>query len=317
MSNLTVRRLLAAISGLSAAAAVGVFFAAPVWFDGDSFRRDARAALEAATGRVWTFGGEAVFEPGVRPTVVLFDIRTPNQAWGKRPDLMSIARIEIEGDWLSLLRRRPEAAALYLDGLELNLETDSDGNGNWTRASPVAAHGDPGAGSALGRLSDIATITLKNSWLRFRSGWGESEQAYPIDVIEFRSAGIDSPLAVSVKARVGGQPLSITGELGSPAAMFGDDAFDVALDGRYSGRESNAEVNLTGRVGALSDLRDVRLAFSLTANSLNDVGSISGFALPRDTPVSITAVVSSTDAGVTLEDYVLRIGQAIIRPSAR
>jgi len=284
-------------------------------FDGDGIRRDTLAALEAVSGRQWTLGDAVMFKPGVAPVLVLSDLRTPNVVWATRPDLLSVTRIEIESDWMSVLRRRPRIVALRLEGLELNLETGLEDNNNWGTPVPTITPANTATVSAQG-LSELHSIELKNTRIRFRSGWGDIEKTYRIESIELRSSGVDSPLVVSVKAQVNEWPVSFSGELGSPAAMIGGGTFGVALEGRYSGHESDAEMQLIGQVGALSGLRDIHLKFSLKANSLNDVGSISGFALPRDTPISITAVVTSSDVGLNLEDYVLRIGQAIIRPSA-
>ncbi len=79
--------------------------------------------------------------------------------------------------------------------------------------------------------------------------------------------------------------------------MYGNDEFALALDGRYAGHESDAELSVVGRVGALQGLRDLHLEFPLKADSLNDVGSISGFELPRNTPVSISVVAANTGEG--------------------
>jgi len=304
-------RRLAIIAAGFLAVAFGSSWVAFSRFDGDAFRRDTQAALEAVTGRIWVLEHPAIFEPGMRPAVVFREIRSPNVDWATRVDLVSIARIEIVSTWLSLLGGRPAIAELEFLGLELNLETDGDGHNNWTR--PVSAAGQRDA-SAANELTNLESIRLNGTRVRFRSGWGEYEKTYPVDSIEIHATGADSPLVIALRAKVGGQPLSVNGQLGSPAAMFGDAGFSVALQGRYSGKESDAAVELNGKVGALSGLRDLHLEFSLKADSLNDVGSISGFQLPRDTPVAITAVVTNTGAGPALQDYVLRIGQAIIRP---
>jgi hypothetical protein len=110
--------------------------------------------------------------------------------------------------------------------------------------------------------------------------------------------------------------VSLNGHLGSARAMLEGEPFNVNLQGRYQGRESDAAVAMAGRIARLRGLADMHLKFTVQADSLNDIGSISGFELPRDTPVAITGAVVNNGEGPQLADYVLRIGQAIIRPQA-
>ncbi len=297
--------------------AIVVLYSIASRFDGDVVGADAVAALMSATGHQWMLSNPAQFEPGLRPTVVLKDLRLPNAEWGARASLVSIARVEVQGDWISLISGHPTIVTLVFEGVQVNLQTNRDGIGNWTIPTSVREQSTPGSATTLHQISSIEAISFKDTQVRFHSGWGDEEQVYPpIDQIELRSFDADSPVTIALNTRINEQRLSVAGELGSPAAMFGNNAFAITLDGQYAGRESDAEMRVVGRVSALKDLHDLHLEFSLKADSLNDVGSISGFELPRDTPVSIRIVAANDGAGPVLQDYVLRIGQAIIRPQS-
>ncbi|MFT4583491.1 MAG: hypothetical protein ACI915_004399 [Gammaproteobacteria bacterium] len=291
---------------------VGAYFLIISKFDGDVVNRDAIAVIEKAVGGTWDLGAPAELRVGFKPTVVMSALKLANVEWATRPDFFTVAHVEIDSDWMSLITGDFQIQALRLSGIELNLETDGDGNNNWSRESQGQGGGVASAKS--NKPKNIDLITLSGINIRFYSGWGELGRELPLEEVQLRSDGLDQALTVSLKALFSGQPIAVAGELGSPNAMFGGEAFEVELNGNYSGPESAADVRINGRVGSLRGLKDVALDISLNAKSLNEVGSISGFALPRDTPVSITAKVGSTDAGVGLQDYVLRIGHAIIRP---
>ncbi|MFT4561006.1 MAG: hypothetical protein ACI9BW_000745 [Gammaproteobacteria bacterium] len=291
---------------------VGAYFLIVSKFDGEIVNRDAIAAIEKAAGGTWDFGEPARLMLGFKPMVMLRDLRLANVDWATRAEFFSVAYLEVDSDWVSLIKGDFQIRELRLSGIELNLETDGDGNNNWSgdskdKASGVASEPD-------NKPTNIGLITLSDINIRFYSGWGELERELPLEEIQLRSGGLDQVLTVSLKALFSDQPMVIAGQLGSPNAMFGGQAFVVDLDGNYSGPESAADVQIDGSIGSLTGLKDVALDISLNAKSLNEVGSISGFALPRDTPVRITAKIGSTDAGVNLQDYVLRIGHAIIRP---
>jgi len=291
--------------------AIGAVYAtALARFDADVIRASVESALNGATAREWHVDGPVEFKPGVVPAVEVHDIRAANVPWASEDDIAILGKARFESGWVDLITGSRRITAVRIEDVVINLETNGDGGPNWMRPNAVTER----AAGPLPLSNLPVTLMVERTVIRFRSGWAEAERHYPIDRVVLEARGAAVPLGVSVDARVNGQPLSIGGDLGSPAAMFDNQPFDVVLSGTYSGKESNAEINVDGRIGRLERLEGLDLRFTLKADSLNEVGSISGFELPRDTPVKITALLENAGDGVQLRDYVLRIGQAIIRP---
>jgi uncharacterized protein involved in outer membrane biogenesis len=292
--------------GATLLVSVGIVIAV-LRFDPEGLRDALESGLADATGRTWDVVGAVRFAPGLTPAVEFNMLHTPNAAWASEADFIRIGSARFDTGWWGLLTGAPLVSRVRLADVAVNLETDGDGGNNWSLppTSRTLAVRVPPA---------IDSIRVERTLVRFRSGWAEAETTYPIESLILEVNGGSMPLALALDARVKGQPLSVGGHLGSPAAMFGGEPFDIALSGRYSGRESNADVVVDGRVGRLTGLEGLDVKFTLKAESLNEVGSISGFELPRDTPVSITAVARNNGAGPQLQDYVLRIGQVILRP---
>lgn len=294
---------------------LAVLVGAGIWFvsapfEPDTLRERLESGLAGATGRTWVVAGAVRFVPGLRPTVEFSDVRTPNAAWAAAADFIRIESLRFDVGWWGLLRGTPRVSQVLLGDVTVNLETDGDGGNNWSM-TPLAQ---------LDRRTELRVppglerVRIEHTIVRFRSGWADAEMTYPVATVLFELHGESTPLALAFDASVNGQPLSASGQLGSPAAMLGGEAFDIALSGRHSGRESNANFVVSGQVERLAGLEGLELTFTLKADSMNDVGAISGFELPRDTPVSITAVAVNEGEGPQLQDYVLRIGQAILRP---
>lgn len=288
----------------------GLMLIALARFDADALREALAAGLADATGRTWDVAGAVAMVPGARPAIEVDAVRSPNVAWADEPDFIRIGNVRADLGWWGLLTGAPVVSRVRLTDVVVNLETDGDGGNNWSLPPPVRT----ASTHAVTVPAGLESVRIERTLVRFRSGWAEAETTYPIDAITLEIHGMTMPLSLALEARVKEQPLSVGGQLGSPAAMFGGEPFDITLSGRYSGRESNADVVVDGRVGRLAGLEGLELKFTLKADSLNEVGSISGFELPRDTPVSITAVAVNTGDGPQLKDYVLRIGQAILRP---
>ena len=301
-----MKKLLGLMLAVALLVGVGLMIAS-LRFHPEALREALASGLTVATGRPWDVAGAVRFVPGVTPVVEFNTLRTANVAWAGEADFISIGTARFETGWWGLLTGTPVVSRVRLADVAVNLETDGDGGNNWSSPAAtqtVAVNVPPG----------LDSIRIERTRVRFRSGWAEAETTYPIDTIILEVHGVSMPIALALDAHVKGQPLSVGGQLGSPAAMFGGEAFDIALSGRYSGSESNANVVVDGRVGRLAGLEGLDVTLTLEADSLNEVGSISGFELPRDTPVSITAVAVNSGAGPQLQDYVLRIGQAILRP---
>ena len=279
-------------------------------FDAAAVRERLEAGLAAATGRPWSIAGDVRLVPGTRPTVEVRGLRTPNTRWAAEADFIRIEHLRFETGWWGLLRGAPRVSRVLLGDVAVNLETDGEGGNNWSLPGAVRR----GPGTAVSVPPGLQRVRIERTRVRFRSGWAEAETSYPIASIVLELHGDATPLALAFDARVNEGELSGSGKLGSPATMLRGEPFEIALSGRYSGRESTADIAVAGRVERLAGLEGLELTFTLKADSLNDVGSIAGYALPRDTPVSITAVAVNEGAGPQLRDYVLRIGQAILRP---
>ena len=93
--------------------------------------RSQAVRVEAETGRKLTVLGPVGVRLLPRLRLVVEDIRLANAPWGSSPEMASVKRIEGDIGWSGFLRGRIEIGKLDLRGLELLLETDSRGRGNW------------------------------------------------------------------------------------------------------------------------------------------------------------------------------------------
>lgn len=294
---------------LLSAAFVGFIFSQ---FDGGEIRRTIAQQLSQASGRQWTIASDAKLKFGLKPVISVAQLAAKNAAWASDDSIVKIEQLSLESDWRSLISGAPAIKVIDVSGVVINLETDGEQGRNWLR--PEQANSGDGE-AAVGTIDEhLKLLEIEDVEINFRSGWALVHKHYTIDRIALETASASEPLQLSVHAHIDEQPVTLTGQLGSLAAIRQGRALGVDIAGLYQGRESNADVALSGEIGRIAGLKDMRVKFTMKANSLNDVGSISGFELPRDTPVAITAYLVNSGNGPQLEDYVLRIGQAILRP---
>ena len=97
-------------------------------------------AVTKATGRQLTIGKAPVLRPGLAPALVAEEIGLSNAPWGSRREMARVRKIELQVRLLPLLGGRIVIERLVIVGLDVFLETDARGVGNWefTPAVPAA-----------------------------------------------------------------------------------------------------------------------------------------------------------------------------------
>ena len=65
-------------------------------YDFNKFKPMIAKAVKEATGRELTIAGNIEFELGVRPTLIVENVRFQNASWSSTPDLARVKRMEVQ-----------------------------------------------------------------------------------------------------------------------------------------------------------------------------------------------------------------------------
>jgi uncharacterized protein involved in outer membrane biogenesis len=117
-------------------------------YDFNHLKQPAADAVRRATGRELTVGGDIHVSLGLTPALTVQDIRLANAAWGSRPEMARLGRLEVQVALLPLIRGAVEVERFILIEPDILVETDSRGRSNLDfttapAASPIAT-GPPG-----------------------------------------------------------------------------------------------------------------------------------------------------------------------------
>lgn len=102
-----------------------------VTYDYNKLKPHIAQMVKDATGRELNLGGEVDLAIGFSPALVVTDIAFANASWGSQPEMITVQRLQVQVRLLPLLRRNVEVNNISLAGVELLLETDPNGKGNW------------------------------------------------------------------------------------------------------------------------------------------------------------------------------------------
>lgn len=222
--------------------------------DLDSYRPEIIARVKAATGRELAIGGDlgVGFSHGL---VIHADrLSLGNAAWGSRPQMLTLARIDAHLALLPLLRGQFQITRLTLHGVDLLLESNASGTANWM----FGAHPASGTPSPI----DVRSVVIESGQLGWRSA-GASLQLAELTL----AAEMDGDrLQIKAGGRVGDEQLALSGRIPSPPAWGNERPWDFDLRLTALGGEMTATGTLQRDPPGLSP------ALSLRAKRLNIAG---------------------------------------------
>ena len=283
-------------------------FTATRYFDRERVTGMVAAEVNKATGRQIHFDGPIGFQ--VLPTLALRleGVRLANADWGTRPDMVKAKRLELVVALRPLLRKQLQVNRVLLDGVEVWLETDPNGRGNWvmkrepksTQASPPEEAGEPMA-------INLTQAEIRESTITLRDGRTGRAETLGLTRVSLSDAGPTDRLDAQIRLR--NQPLSIKGNIGKLADLLaGADSFPLDLTLALEGASIKAKgsVGLAVRAGKASfDVHaDVRQSTALAR--------LAGKELPLPLPLQLSGRLEQDGARSVLPAFKLTVaGQTL------
>ena len=230
--------------------------------------------VKDATGRELHLGGEINLAIGFWPALVVTDIAFANASWGSQPEMITVQKLQAQVRLLPLLRRNVEVNNISLAGVEVLLETDPKGKGNWDFI--VENRKGKSAGASTSTEIDIDDIHIENLRFVFLKGETGSKREYTLTSLDVARGENEDELTLDLKADHNSQPIELSGKIGQIHNLFRHQRFPLNLSGAFS----NATVKVVGAVENLSNLTGIDLKLDASGLDLSEIGSIIGQALP-------------------------------------
>lgn len=315
-TSLNARRWLRWLGGslLLFAALVGM----SLWALSNHFDRERIVAMVAvevkkATGRDIHVDGAIGFH--LRPSLALqiSGVRFGNSAWGTKPDMLKVRHIELDVALRPLLDKRLEIKRVLLDGVEVWLETDAQGQGNWVMQgeakSPAPATPPEAAGAPL--VIDLEQLDIVDSTVSLHDGRSGRNEAVTLARFTLRGAGTEDRIEAQLRFR--DQPIAVKGMVGTYAALVAGNErfpFDVVLTLEGSEFSAKGDVGL----GAQSGTAKVEVGAAVQKTSALSALTGSAFTLPLGLPLPMqfSGHIEQTATAIALPAFKLVLaGQAV------
>ena len=280
---MTVRRIirntLLAIVGLIGVmvVAVGLIFLLGLNVNLNALRAPIADAASDALGRSFSIDGDVSVEASLWPTLSVESVRVANAEGFGAEEFASLGKLRLKLGMLSLLAGKIYVRELIADGVEVNLESDSNGDNNWSFGAGAKVTADkepeqePEAIETTAASPDLSFEVEQLSFTDITANYvdGAVDKTLRFNLVEFSgSAGTETPLQLKI---VGGlQDKAFSLAIGGPALK---ELLDPAQVSRVtiSGDIADTPLDIGAEFGYEKD--EPKLGFRLELGS-TDVGEV-------------------------------------------
>ena len=197
--------------------------------DGGYWRGLVAGRVEAATGRKLTVAGPSTVSWSMSPTLSVEQVALANAPGATSPTMVKVGRLELQLDLWSLLGGHPEIERLSLRNVELDLERDSKGIGNW-HLQPSAPPPAESAGGEGRSFPIVREATIEDSTIRYRSSDSGEITTIVIGRGRLEGIGTGESAKIAVAGSLDGVPASLAGRLVKAEEVLSGSLEEAGLD---------------------------------------------------------------------------------------
>ena len=236
--------------------------------DFNSYRDLIAEQAEAATGRKLTIAGNLELELSLTPAISVEGVTFANAPWGSRPDMVTMEKLAARVELIPLLSGDIRVEWLELSGVDVLLETDKQGTGNWAFSSgSEEAAADSGA--AAGPLPVVKAVRMRDIKLAYVDGATGARQQFQFDRLRLSADGPDKPLSLLAEAVFNDEKINVEGSLGSVEALLENKMFPLNIEIAALGVEGE----LDGTIKSPRDAKGYNVGFSVKGPSMKAVAA--------------------------------------------
>lgn len=188
--------------------------------------------VRKSTGRDFAVRGPLSIRLLPRIGVSAENVVLGNAPWGTRKDMLVVKHARFDIALWPLLHGQVDIASVSFDGVDLLLETDKNGVGNWamSREGDASPPAPPGGDSSEPLRLHLARLSLNDAKLAYRDGRSGSTHDVTVPKLTLDAAGDGQALNATFVSAV--QRWQLKGQIGSVAALALNQAdwpFDLQL----------------------------------------------------------------------------------------
>ena len=249
-------------------------------------------AVSDATGRELRIDGDIRTRwSWIHPRFRIENVTFANADWGTADHMVSADAIEASIKLLPLLVGRVVVPEVHLEGAEVNLEQDAEGNKNWILEKEKDEQ------KKESRVV-IEKLTVSNGHVNYDDAYNEIDLQADLNTDE-------TGLVFATKGTYQGNPVTASGHTGHVLSLRDASApFPIKAQAQIGDTKLSVDGNITELVG----LKGVNTQITLSGSSLSDLYDIVNVALPQTRAYSTSGRLIRDGTVVRYENFTGKVG---------
>jgi uncharacterized protein involved in outer membrane biogenesis len=219
----------------------------------DLIKEPLERRLSKVAGYSISLKGDLDLDIGRQTVLTAKNIHISAPEWARHQELVGIGHLKVVLLTSTLFENVLVLESLQVDGVELNLETDAEGGGNWITANKPSP---PGEEEGRDSVILFKNIKVTNTSIRYRNGEKDIEHLLSI-VSLTQNRDADDMLHATLSGEFNDRLINGSGSIGPYANLL--DGHDVSFN--VGGKIGDLEINGSGLIDDL--LQPERPSFSL------------------------------------------------------
>jgi len=265
-------------------------------YDYNKFKPRIARMVKEATGRELNLSGDLGLAVGFSPALVVTDITFANAPWASQPQMVKIDELQAQVRLLPLLVRDVKLRRIGLKGVEVLLETNPDGQGNWEFS--VGQSPAKKAGASKAAEINIDNIRIENLNLTFHDGKTGSATRFNLTDLKVTRPAAGDALAVDLGAEYSGQPITLSGTTGLISEAMASKRFPFKLAGTFS----DATVKLEGALDDVLELKGIDAKAQISGENLAKLKLTDNIRLPETSAFDLTGHLRGSKESLAFND---------------
>lgn len=279
--------------------------------DVSAYRPLLTQAAKDATGRELEIKGRLSLRLSLNPALVAHDVTLSNVAWGSKPEMIKVQRLEANIGLVALLGRQVKIQRLSLIEPELLLERDAKGQSNWDFGDTKSAVAVDASASGTPTRFAVAQLAITRGHVIYKDAMSGRSDSIDVERFTLDAPIPGAPVGLLSGGTWNGRHFDVSGTLGS-AGEFNDflaksdnRSFPVKLKAVVPGLVATVDGTVSGARGGPF------LVLKLSADSadLAETGKLVGLVLPPLGAARLTMIIKGAVSNPQLNDIDAALGR--------
>jgi uncharacterized protein involved in outer membrane biogenesis len=279
------------ILGITAAIIVALFITAYIIIASYDFNRlkpRITAIAKEYTGRELTLGGDVKLGISFSPSLEVEDVAFQNAAWGSRPQMAQIKKLEVQVALIPILSGEVAVKKLTILNSDIIIEIDKSGKSNLDfdipKASESKAPETKGDDETL-TIFSIGKVHIENGKLTYKDHQSGITEALTIESLRLDTPALGDSGDIGLKGNYNKIPFEITGKLGRLSGLLNPDE-PWPLNLTVTALDST--VSAAGNITDIMEVKGIDLKLTAKGSDLANFQQITGEPLPFQGPFEIS-----------------------------